>query len=51
VAVHRKDGYPYDYHQGALKFLVRSDVNYAGVLVPRHTWQVIPESVQRQATS
>ncbi len=38
VAVHRKDGYPYDYHQSAAKFSVRWPVKYSGVFVPEHHW-------------
>jgi len=41
VAVHRKDGYPYDYHKGAVKFAVRSAIQYAGTYVPPHTWEVV----------
>ncbi len=40
VAVHRKDGYPYDYHKGIVKFAVRSAIQYAGTYVPPHTWEV-----------
>jgi lipopolysaccharide transport system ATP-binding protein len=43
VAVHRVDGYPYDYHQGALRFSVRSAVNHVGVFEPAHRWNITPE--------
>jgi lipopolysaccharide transport system ATP-binding protein len=38
VAVHRRDGYPYDYHKGAIKFAVRSPVRQVGVYVPDASW-------------
>lgn len=38
VAVHRKDGYPYDYHKNTFKFIVRSFYNPVGVFVPKYTW-------------
>ena len=40
VAVHRADGYPYDYHRAAVKFAVRWPLNQVGVLVPQLSWQV-----------
>ena len=39
VAVHRADGYPYDYHRGAVEFAVRSPCAQVGVLVPAHEWR------------
>ncbi len=39
VAVHRKDGYPFDYHKGVLKFAVRSPLNHVGVMVPEAEWK------------
>jgi len=60
VAVHRRDGYPYDYHQGVLKFLVRSEFAQAGVFAPQHSWsfsvsskgsELGSESARRQAQS
>ena len=41
VAVHRSDGYPYDYHKNSLKFAVRSKFNQVGVYVPQHTWESV----------
>jgi ABC-type polysaccharide/polyol phosphate transport system ATPase subunit len=38
VAVHRADGYPYDYQKGALSFGVRSVRNDIGVFRPPHEW-------------
>jgi lipopolysaccharide transport system ATP-binding protein len=40
VAVHRNDGYPYDFHKDTLHFSVRSDKNQAGVSCPPHRWLV-----------
>ncbi|MCL4121433.1 UNVERIFIED_CONTAM: hypothetical protein GTU68_051089 [Idotea baltica] len=40
IAVHRKDGYPYDYHKSAVKFKVRNNFPQVGVLLPEHEWEV-----------
>ena len=40
VAVHREDGYPYDYQKSAKTFAVRSPFRQVGVIVPPHSWQV-----------
>lgn len=40
VAVHRKDGYPYDYHKNSCEFAVRSGLKQVGVCVPPHTWEI-----------
>jgi hypothetical protein len=40
VAVHRTDGYPYDYHKEALHFSVRSDRREVGVLSLARAWVV-----------
>lgn len=40
VAVHREDGYPYDYQQGAVEFVVRSSCAQIGVVVPAHQWRL-----------
>ena len=40
AAAHRTDGYPFDYHQGALRFSVRSTHNQVGVYEPAHRWTV-----------
>lgn len=39
VAVHSVEGYPYDYHKGAVKFAVRWPLRQAGVFLPEHTWR------------
>lgn len=40
VAVHRPDGYPFDYHKSVVTFAVRSTHREVGVLVPPHTWKL-----------
>ena len=40
IAVHRHDGYPYDYHKAAVCFAVRWALKQLGVWVPRHAWQL-----------
>lgn len=42
VAVHRQDGYPFDYHKNSVRFSVRSPLKQVGVVVPQHSWQVLP---------
>ncbi len=39
VAVHRDDGYPYDYHKGVLTFAVRWPHAQLGVYLPEHHWR------------
>lgn len=46
VAVHREDGYPYDYHRHAIRFSVRSGAAQVGVFEPPHTWH-FPASAVR----
>lgn len=38
VAVHRDDGYPFDYHKSAVHFSVRSDTRVVGCVTPRRRW-------------
>jgi len=40
VAVHRADGYPFDYHKEAIHFSVRSDKREVGVVTPPHSWVI-----------
>jgi lipopolysaccharide transport system ATP-binding protein len=40
LAVHAKDGYPYDYHKGALAFSIRSHSKEIGIFSPSHKWEV-----------
>jgi hypothetical protein len=39
VAVHKVDGYPYDYHRLLYSFRVKSRTQDVGIYRPRHTWQ------------
>lgn len=41
VAIHRQDGYPYDYHQSAATFAVRSPLKQVGVVAPDYSWDVV----------
>ena len=38
VAVHKRDGYPYDYHRLLYTFRVKSRRKDVGIYVPRHQW-------------
>ena len=38
VAVHKKDGYPFDYHRNLYSFLVSSLHKDEGITRPEHTW-------------
>jgi ABC-type polysaccharide/polyol phosphate transport system ATPase subunit len=38
VAVHKKDGAPYDYHRLLYTFRVKSRLKDVGIYRPRHTW-------------
>jgi ABC-type polysaccharide/polyol phosphate transport system ATPase subunit len=42
VAVHRRDGYPYDYHRLLYTFRVRSRTKDVGIYRPRHQWRFSP---------
>lgn len=42
VAVHKKDGAPYDYHRLLHTFRVKSRIKDAGIYRPRHTWKFSP---------
>ena len=39
VAVHRRDGYPYDYHRLLYTFRVKSRSKEVGIYRPKHDWQ------------
>jgi len=39
VAVHRQDGYPFDYYKGALEFKIRSALNQVGIVTPQSAWE------------
>lgn len=38
VAVHKRDGYPYDYHRLLYTFRVKSRSKEVGIYRPRHSW-------------
>ena len=42
VAVHKRDGYPYDYHRLLYTFRVKSRSKEVGIYRPRHAWQFSP---------
>jgi len=42
VAVHKRDGYPYDYHRLLYTFRVKSRTKEVGVYRPKHTWTFSP---------
>jgi ABC-type polysaccharide/polyol phosphate transport system ATPase subunit len=39
VAVHKRDGYPYDYHRLLYTFRVKSRTHDVGIYRPRHAWR------------
>jgi ABC-2 type transport system ATP-binding protein/lipopolysaccharide transport system ATP-binding protein len=43
VAVHKKDGYPYDYHRNMYTFMVSSLYRDVGVFRPEHSWSFSPD--------
>jgi lipopolysaccharide transport system ATP-binding protein len=42
VAVHKRDGYPYDYHRNLYSFLVSSTLKDVGIARLPHTWTFSP---------
>jgi energy-coupling factor transporter ATP-binding protein EcfA2 len=42
VAVHKRDGYPYDYHRLLYTFRVKSRSKEVGIYRPAHDWQFTP---------
>ena len=42
VAAHRRDDYPYDYHQHLYTFKVRSRIRDVGIFRPEHRWEFSP---------
>ncbi|HXE80964.1 MAG TPA: ABC transporter ATP-binding protein [Vicinamibacterales bacterium] len=48
VAVHNKDGYPYDYHRLLYTFRVKSRTKDVGVFRPPHRWEFSPAIVMEQ---
>jgi len=43
VAVHKRDGYPYDYHHNLYSFLLSSKHKDDGIYRPEHSWEFSPE--------
>jgi ABC-type polysaccharide/polyol phosphate transport system ATPase subunit len=41
VAVHRRDGTPYDYHRGLYSFRMKSRTKDVGVYRPAHRWEFV----------
>jgi hypothetical protein len=39
VAIHKMDGYPYDYHRLLHTFRVKSRAKDVGIYRPRHSWR------------
>jgi lipopolysaccharide transport system ATP-binding protein len=42
AAVHKRDGYPYDYHRLLYTFRVKSRIHDVGIYRPRHEWTFSP---------
>ena len=42
VAVHKRDGYPYDYHRLLYTFRVKSRTQDVGIYRPPHRWAFSP---------
>ncbi len=42
VAVHKRDGAPYDYHRLLHTFRVKSRIKDVGIYRPKHTWEFSP---------
>jgi ABC-type polysaccharide/polyol phosphate transport system ATPase subunit len=42
VAIHKRDGFPYDYHRLLYTFRVKSRVHDVGIYRPRHRWTFSP---------
>ena len=45
LAIHKRDGYPYDYHRSLYSFLVSSRLKDDGIFRPDHTWE-FPEKIR-----
>lgn len=43
IAVHKRDGYPYDYHRLLYTFRVKSRTHDVGIYRPRHRWTFSPQ--------
>lgn len=49
VAVHKLDGYPYDYHRLLYTFRVKSRTKDVGIYRPRHSWRFSGEMTFKDA--
>ena len=45
IAVHKIDGFPYDYHRLLYTFRVKSRINDVGIYRPRHQWTFTPNVI------
>ena len=45
VAVHKRDGFPYDYHRLLYTFRVKSRTHDVGIYRPRHRWSFSPNVI------
>jgi len=50
VAVHKRDGYPYDYHRLLYTFRVKSRTHDVGIYRPKHIWTFSPNVRFKQST-
>ena len=51
VAVHKIDGFPYDYHRLLYTFRVKSRIHDVGIYRPRHRWTFSPNVVFKSQTT
>jgi lipopolysaccharide transport system ATP-binding protein len=51
VAVHKRDGYPYDYHRLLYTFRVKSRTHDVGIYRPAHRWSFSGDVTFRQPSS
>jgi len=50
VAIHKKDGFPYDYHRLLYTFRVKSRTHEVGIYRPPHRWTFSPNVVFKRQT-
>jgi hypothetical protein len=50
VAIHKIDGFPYDYHRLLYTFRVKSRIHDVGIYRPRHRWTFSPNVVFKPGT-
>jgi ABC-type polysaccharide/polyol phosphate transport system ATPase subunit len=49
VAIHKRDGFPYDYHRLLYTFRVKSRTHDVGIYRPRHRWTFSPNVIFKSA--